>query len=82
MITKVAIDQLCYTPIAIGLFYETLNTLEGRPLDLPATMQVGPKPSDRVRPLFQACMSSYNHGSNSPVHRREAEWSLLDYSVS
>lgn len=61
VIMKVAIDQLCYTPIAIGLFYGTLNTLEGRPQDLPATMQVGLKPYDKVRSLCQALMSSYNH---------------------
>lgn len=44
VLTKVAIDQLCYTPVAIGLFYGTLNTLEGRPQDLPDTMKVSPKP--------------------------------------
>ena len=46
VLTKVAIDQLCYTPVAIGIFYGTLNTLEGRPLDLPDTMRVSPAPQN------------------------------------
>ena len=41
-------DQLCYTPVAIGIFYGTLDTLEGRPQQLPVTMQVSPEPYNKA----------------------------------
>lgn len=45
VITKVAIDQLLYTPVAIGAFYFTLDTLEGHPLRLQETMTEKFKPT-------------------------------------
>jgi protein Mpv17 len=35
VITKVATDQLLFTPVGVSLFYATLTTLEGRPQDIP-----------------------------------------------
>ena len=40
MFGKVGIDQLMYTPIATGIFYATLDTLEGHPETLPQTLKV------------------------------------------
>jgi len=37
---KVGVDQLMYTPIATGIFYATLDTLEGHPERLPQTLKV------------------------------------------
>ena len=54
VITKVAIDQLLYTPVAIGAFYFTLDTLEGHPLRLQETMTVLPRTHRKT--LLQAYM--------------------------
>jgi len=35
VITKVATDQLLFTPVGVSLFYATLTTLEGRPEETP-----------------------------------------------
>ena len=39
---KVGVDQLLYTPVATGIFYATLDTLEGHPERLPQTLKVCP----------------------------------------
>jgi hypothetical protein len=65
VLTKVATDQLLFTPIGISLFYGTLATLEGRPEETP---QVPPGATawsvDRL--LWGMCCGCISAG----LHRR------------
>ncbi len=66
VITKVAADQLVFTPLGITLFYATITSLEGRPEDTPQAL---PPPS-----LFQHATLGNTCPRPSAAPVRPADW--------
>ena len=76
---KVGVDQLLYTPVATGIFYATLDTLEGHPETLPQTLKV---PPDLVRApvrLYAAKQLGQHLGSSKRQAHLLAEKSNFMY---
>lgn len=77
MLTKVATDQLLFTPVGISLFYGTLATLEGRPEETPQVLLAEahgcsqPSVADMQYQTHQVCMETHFRPSTAD-HSREA----------